>query len=232
MVTVEADQVRVESRLAGGQFECPGCGGAAPWGCARPRGVRGVGPLRPRRARCAGCLVTHVLLPVTVLLRRADAAAVIWAAMTARAAGGSSEDRRCCGCRHRRSADGCGGWPRVWRWCGCIDAGSPPGRGRHGGAESARVAMAGRGRRGGRGDGGGDRPVRAGRGDRPGDGVAGAVGVVVVGCFHLVGRPVCRVPVPTRVAPDARDRWSGIVAKVIARQHLGWAGFRWNQDHG
>jgi len=33
------------------------------------------------------CLVTHVLLPVTVLLRRADAAAVIWTALVARAAG-------------------------------------------------------------------------------------------------------------------------------------------------
>jgi len=32
-------------------------------------------------------LVTHVLLPVTVLLRRADAASVIWAALVARAAG-------------------------------------------------------------------------------------------------------------------------------------------------
>ena len=43
--------------------------------------------MRPRRARCAGCLVTHVLLPVTVLLRRADAVEVIGAALTARAAG-------------------------------------------------------------------------------------------------------------------------------------------------
>ena len=88
MVTVEADQVRVESRLTGGQIGCPVCPGVlAPWGFARPRGVRGVGPLRPRRARCAGCLVTHVLLPVTVLLRRADAARVIWAGLLARAAG-------------------------------------------------------------------------------------------------------------------------------------------------
>ena len=88
LVTVEADQVRVESRLTGGQLDCPVCPGVlAPWGFARPRGVRGIGPLRPRRARCAGCLVTHVLLPVTVLLRRADAARVIWAGLLARAAG-------------------------------------------------------------------------------------------------------------------------------------------------
>lgn len=88
LVTVEADQVRVESRLMGGRFECPDCPGVlAPWGFARSRGVRGVGPLRPRRARCAGCLVTHVLLPVTVLLRRADAARVIWAGLLTRAAG-------------------------------------------------------------------------------------------------------------------------------------------------
>jgi hypothetical protein len=43
--------------------------------------------LRPRRARCAGCLVTHVLLPVTLLLRRAYAADVVGAALSARAAG-------------------------------------------------------------------------------------------------------------------------------------------------
>ncbi|HSK35080.1 MAG TPA: helix-turn-helix domain-containing protein, partial [Propionicimonas sp.] len=67
---------------------CPGCAGVvAPWGWARPRRVRGVGSLRPRRARCVGCLVTPVLLPVTVLLRRADAAGVIWAGLLARAAG-------------------------------------------------------------------------------------------------------------------------------------------------
>ena len=74
--------------MTGGQLGCPDCPGVlAPWGFARPRGVRGVGPLRPRRARCAGCLVTHVLLPVTVLLRRADAAAVIWAGLLGRAVG-------------------------------------------------------------------------------------------------------------------------------------------------
>ena len=88
LVTVEADLVLVESRLAGGGVPCPVCPGVlAPWGWARPRGVRGVGMLRPRRGRCSSCLVTHVLLPVTVLLRRADAAAVIWAALVARAVG-------------------------------------------------------------------------------------------------------------------------------------------------
>lgn len=88
VVTVEADQVRVESRLLSGELDCPGCRGVlVPWGWARPRGVREVGSLRPRRARCSACLVTHVLLPVTLLLRRADAAEVIGAAVTARAAG-------------------------------------------------------------------------------------------------------------------------------------------------
>jgi hypothetical protein len=89
LVTVEADLVRVESRLAAGQVGCPDCRGVLrPWGWARPRGVHGVaGVLRPRRARCGGCLVTHVLLPVTVLLRRAYAVEVIGAALMARAGG-------------------------------------------------------------------------------------------------------------------------------------------------
>jgi hypothetical protein len=88
LVTVEADQDLVESRLAAGGVPCPECPGVlAPWGWARRRDVRGVGVLQPRRGRCSSCLATHVLLPVTVLLRRADAAAVIWAALVARAAG-------------------------------------------------------------------------------------------------------------------------------------------------
>jgi len=90
-VTVKADPVLVETRLVGGQLACPTaeCGEALrPWGWARRRAVRGLdGTLRPRRARCGSCLVTHVLLPVTVLLRRAYAADVIGAAVTARADG-------------------------------------------------------------------------------------------------------------------------------------------------
>jgi hypothetical protein len=43
--------------------------------------------LTPRRSRCSLCLVTHVLLPVVVLLRRADLAEVVGAALTAKAKG-------------------------------------------------------------------------------------------------------------------------------------------------
>lgn len=90
MVTVEADLVCVESRLAAGQIRCPACpqGVLAGWGFARTRRVVGLaGAVRPRRARCRSCLVTHVLLPVTVLLRRAYAAEQIWMALAARAQG-------------------------------------------------------------------------------------------------------------------------------------------------
>lgn len=89
MVTVEADVDVVERRLAAGELSCPVCGGVlAGWGRARPRRLRGSdGPMRlcPRRSRCTGCGVTHVLLPVTALLRRADAAEVIVSALAAKA---------------------------------------------------------------------------------------------------------------------------------------------------
>ncbi len=89
MVTVEADVDVVERRLAAGELSCPECGGVlAGWGRARLRQLRGPdGPvwLCPRRSRCTGCRVTHVLLPVTALLRRADAAGVIVSALAAKA---------------------------------------------------------------------------------------------------------------------------------------------------
>jgi hypothetical protein len=89
VVTVEADPVLVESRLVGGKVECPGCAAVLrPWGWARPRTIFGlVGVLVPRRARCMGCLSTHVLLPVTVLLRRGYAVEWIGSAFVARATG-------------------------------------------------------------------------------------------------------------------------------------------------
>lgn len=88
MVTVEADPVAVEARLAGGAVGCPDCPGVLrAWGWARRRRVLGLGALRPRRARCGSCRVTHVLLPVTVLTRRGYSAAVVWAALVARGRG-------------------------------------------------------------------------------------------------------------------------------------------------
>ncbi|EFG75614.1 hypothetical protein HMPREF0591_4482 [Mycobacterium parascrofulaceum ATCC BAA-614] len=89
VVTVEADVDVVERRLAAGELSCPACSSVlARWGWARPRQLRGRdGSVRlcPRRSRCTGCGVTHVLLPVTALLRRADTAAVIVSALAAKA---------------------------------------------------------------------------------------------------------------------------------------------------
>jgi hypothetical protein len=89
VVTVEFDLDRVERRLVAGELWCASCGGVLRgWGRARPRQVRGPdGPvgLWPRRSRCTGCGVTHVLLPVTALARRADTATVIISALAAKA---------------------------------------------------------------------------------------------------------------------------------------------------
>ena len=91
MVTVEVDARDVERRLGEGKLSCPGCGGRlVGWGHARARSVRDVSGwlrVRPRRTRCSGCGATHVLLPVSCLLRRADTVEVIGAALAARAAG-------------------------------------------------------------------------------------------------------------------------------------------------
>ena len=89
MVTVEADVDRVERRLAAGELSCPSYGGVlVGWGRARPRQLRGpdgLVELCPWRSRCSGCGVTHVLLLVAALLRRADTAAVTVSALAARA---------------------------------------------------------------------------------------------------------------------------------------------------
>ena len=135
MLTVEADADRVEARLRAGALVCPGCSGVlAGWGRARGRSVRGRDGevwIVPRRSRCTGCGVTHVLLPVLVFLRRADVAAVIGSALVAKAGGAG----------HRRIAAGLGravetvrGWLRRFagrleavravftRWCGALEA--------------------------------------------------------------------------------------------------------------
>jgi transposase-like protein len=92
VTTVSPDPVRVESELRAGTLVCPSCHAAAlgPWGWARERPVgRGAGRqrVRPRRGRCRGCGVTHVLLPVTMLVRRGDWAVLIGKALELKAAG-------------------------------------------------------------------------------------------------------------------------------------------------
>ncbi len=89
-MTVGLDGAAVENDLLSGRLGCPavGCEAAlGPWGSARERIVRGAGRLLPRRGRCRGCRRTQVLLPASVLLRRADAATVIGLALLAKAAG-------------------------------------------------------------------------------------------------------------------------------------------------
>jgi Domain of unknown function (DUF6431) len=71
---------------------CTGCGSSfSAWGYARVRAVRERGGrlrlVRPRRVRCRGCHVTHVLLPADAVPRRADAAHVILGALLANAGG-------------------------------------------------------------------------------------------------------------------------------------------------
>jgi len=91
MLTVEADAARVEERLRSGGLFCPFCADVLTgWGFARPRWLRDVEGrvwVRPRRAVCAGCGRTQVLLPVIGLSRRADVVEVIGAALVAKAAG-------------------------------------------------------------------------------------------------------------------------------------------------
>lgn len=91
MLMVGSDPVEVERMLVSGQLGCPSCRGVlAPWGSSRwrtSRGERGTVRHRPRRARCSACRGTHVLLAQEWLVRRADAVAVIGAALEARAAG-------------------------------------------------------------------------------------------------------------------------------------------------
>lgn len=92
VLMVETDADEVDRALRVGGLACPVCGaGLARWGHARTRTLRGVGGalvrLRPRRAWCAGCGRTHVLLPTSCLVRRADQVEVIGAALVAKAAG-------------------------------------------------------------------------------------------------------------------------------------------------
>lgn len=81
-----------ENKLRSGALSCPSCAGMLrPYGHARTRTVRGLGTAtftaRPRRARCADCRATQVLLPAQMTCRRADSTEVIGHALAAKAAG-------------------------------------------------------------------------------------------------------------------------------------------------
>jgi Domain of unknown function (DUF6431) len=78
--------------LARRRLRCPDCGQPVrPWGHARARTVRDLGgalaAVRPDRALCTGCGVTHVVLDAGLLPRRAYAAGVAGQALVAAALG-------------------------------------------------------------------------------------------------------------------------------------------------
>ena len=94
-----------------GELACP-CGGGLARGDMPGSGRSAVlAHLRPRRARCGSCLVTHVLLAVSCLLRRADGVDVIGAALRVKAAG---VGHRPIAARLGRPASTVRGWLRAF----------------------------------------------------------------------------------------------------------------------
>lgn len=91
MIVVSCPQ-RAEASLQAGTMRCPHCSGRLrPYGHGRTRTVRGLGAdtlsVTPRRARCADCDATQILLPGALTCRRADSTEVIGHALAAKAAG-------------------------------------------------------------------------------------------------------------------------------------------------
>lgn len=113
---VGTDPVEVERQLVGGLLACSGCAGVLrPWGHARWRTCReqtGSRRHRPRRASCSGCGCTHVLLPASGLVRRADTVRVIGAALLASAGGAG---HRTIAAQLGRPAGTVRGWLRRFR---------------------------------------------------------------------------------------------------------------------
>jgi transposase-like protein len=86
------DTTAARIALARRRLGCPGCGQPLrPWGHARQRTVRELGgtraAVRPDRALCTGCGVTHVVLDAGLLPRRAYAAETAGRALVAAALG-------------------------------------------------------------------------------------------------------------------------------------------------
>lgn len=111
---VVLDPARAHRELAAAALPCPAC--AAPlrqWGFARVRSLRlscgGRTWLRPRRARCTSCAVTHVLLPAQAPARHAYTVDVVGQALLASAKGRGS---RRIGAELAVPADTVRGWIR------------------------------------------------------------------------------------------------------------------------
>ena len=86
------DTTAARIALARRMLGCPGCDQPLRlWGHARERTVRDTGgtplTIRPDRALCTGCGVTHVVLDAGLLPRRAYAAGLIGQALAASARG-------------------------------------------------------------------------------------------------------------------------------------------------
>ena len=91
---VVLDEARAHRDLASAALSCPGCSTPLrPWGFARTRSLRlscgGRARLRPRRARCTTCSVTHVLLPALAPPRHAYTIEVVGQALLGAAHGQS-----------------------------------------------------------------------------------------------------------------------------------------------
>ncbi len=124
---VVASLERAEEILLTGDMPCPRCQGVLrPFGTGRTRTVRGVGTdtvtVTPRRARCADCSATQILLPTELVVRRADSTEAIGNALADKANGaGSGPSPPASGGPSRRSADGCGPFASRTR-SGCTAA--------------------------------------------------------------------------------------------------------------
>jgi hypothetical protein len=111
---VVLDEARAQVDIGRAALRCPGCAGQLrPWGFARARSLRSPGGgrvwLRPRRARCAGCAVTHVLLPAIAPARHGYAIDVVGEVLLARARG---RTHRTIGAELGIPADTVRGWIR------------------------------------------------------------------------------------------------------------------------
>lgn len=116
MLVVATNAQQVEARLAAGRLCCPDCGGRlSPWGFAGWRTVRprdSVRRVRLRRAACAACESTHVLVPAWLTARRRDVVEVIGTALALAAAGGG---HRRIAAQLDRPAETVRGWLRCAR---------------------------------------------------------------------------------------------------------------------